>query len=467
MSPLIASALYALVIVGLFWLDRDQKARTSVALWIPLIWLALACSRTAGQWLLRGNAVERPDLLLDGSPFDRLVYTSLIVVGLVVLLSRRKQTGRFLQTNWPILLFLSYCAVSLLWSDYADVAFKRWIKAIGDLVMVLIVVTDRDPSAAVKRLLSRLAFVLIPVSILFIKYYPELGTAYSPWGGPVMYTGVTLNKNSLGATCLLLGLGSLWCFLEAFEDKEAKGRSRRLIAQAVTLAMVVWLLWTANSMTSISCFLMASILILVANLRTVTRRPAIIHLLIGAMLTVSASIVFLGASPGALKALGRNPTLTDRTEVWGVLFSLVKDPLLGTGFESFWLGKRLERLWSLYWWHPNEAHNGYIEIYLNLGWIGLILLAVVLVMGYRKIVAAYRLNLPLSRLALAYFLVALTYNFTEAAWFRIVHPVWIFALFSIVGVSAISSHKLRSSVPIKHEPLPSEVMQPASSLGAI
>jgi exopolysaccharide production protein ExoQ len=447
MPPAIASIVCVLGILGLFWLDRDRKARTSTALWIPLIWLALSCSRSAAQWLQVGSGTEQPDQLLEGSPFDRSVYTGLVALGLIVLFNRRRQAGRLLRANWPILLFFSYCLVSLFWSDYPGVAFKRWIKAVGDLVMVLIIATDRDPFSAVKRLLSRLAFVLIPISILFIKYYPELGTDYSPWGGPVMYTGVTINKNSLGATCLVLGLGSLWRFLEAFESEDRKSRNRRLTAQAIILVMVSWLLWAANSMTSISCFLMASVLILVANLRAVTRKPATVHLITAAMLGASASIVFLGASPGALKAMGRNPTLTDRTEVWGWLFSLVRNPLLGTGFETFWLGKRLAKLWSIYWWHPNEAHNGYIEVYLNLGWIGLALLAIVLATGYRKLISAYRRNLPLSKLGLAYFLVAITYNFTEAALFKMLHSVWIFALFSIVGASAISTRKLPSSLP--------------------
>ena len=57
--------------------------------------------------------------------------------------------------------------------------------------------------------------------------------------------------------------------------------------------------------------------------------------------------------------------------------------MVGTGFESFWLGKRLERMWSIYWWHPREAHDGYIEIFLNLGWLGIVMFGIVLVTGYR------------------------------------------------------------------------------------
>src|SRR5262249_54421652 len=159
------------------------------------------------------------------------------------------------------------------------------------------------------------------------------------------------------------------------------------------------------------------------------RRPILVHLLIAMMLLVSGSIVFLGANPEVLASMGRNPTLTDRTEVWDNALSLVQNPLVGTGFETFWLGPRLERLWSLYWWHPNEAHNGYLEVYLNLGWIGLGLLTLVLVTGYRTAIGAWRNNPIVGSLMLANFLAGLVFNFTEAAYFRIGAPAWLFFLF--------------------------------------
>jgi len=430
MPPQIAATICTIGILGLFWLDRDEKARTSIALWIPIMWLAIACSRPAAAWLGL-EPLESTEQVMEGSPVDRLVFTALLVLGIIVLLSRMQRIGKLLQANGPILFFFFYCALSIVWSDYPGVAFKRWIKAVGDLIMILIVLSDKEPLTAIKRLLARSAYVLIPLSILFIKYYPLLGTAYGPWGGPRMNTGVTNNKNTLGVICLCFGLGALWRFLSVYHDREDKTRTRRLVVQSVILAMVFWLLWVANSMTSISCFIMASVLMLMARLRFVKRQPIAVHLLIGTMLVVAAYVLFFGVSHSALATMGRNPTLTDRTEVWGWLFSMVHNPLVGTGFESFWLGPRLEKLWSIYWWHPNEAHNGYIEIYINLGWIGIALLAVVLLTGYQKVIRAYRQELPLATLWLAYFLIGMVYNFTEAAFFRMQAPAWLFFLFAI------------------------------------
>lgn len=443
MPPPVAAVVCIFLILGLFWLDRDVKARTSAALWISTVWLLLASSRSVSQWMGIGSPLGS-DQLLEGNPIDRQVYTGLLVMGLIVLVSRRRQVGRLLRANLPVAVFFLYCVISLLWSDYPDVAFKRWTKALGDLVMVLIVVSERDPIAAVKRLLARATFLLIPISVLFIKYYPALGRSYGQWDWKTYYSGVTTNKNALGVICLLFGLGSAWRFLAIFHSR-VKGRIGQLLGHGVILVMVIWLFWMANSMTSLACFLVASLLLLATHVRVVERRPATVHFLVGMVICVCASVLFLGVGPGVLESMGRNATLTDRTGIWAVVIGMIKNPLLGTGFESFWLGPRLQTVWKSYKWGPTEAHNGYIEIYLNLGWIGIAMLAVVIATGYRTVLAAFRRKLPTGNLVLAYFVVGVVYNFTEAAFFRMMAPAWILFLLAVTRVPGSPSPKVRPS----------------------
>jgi exopolysaccharide production protein ExoQ len=448
MPPAVASGVFALLILGLFWLDRDQSSRTSGALWIAVVWWLLACSRSVGQWLQMGPPIDQltADRMLEGSPIDLLVYSGLLVLGLLVLVKRGSQVLRLLQGNGAIIIFFLYCAVSILWSDYPEVAFKRWIKALGDLVMVLVVLSDREPSAAFVRLLARTTYLLVPCSVLLIKYYPDIGRSIHQWTYRTLYTGVSFNKNGLGAICLLCGLATVWRLLMAYQDRKGTARTRRLLAHGVILMMVLWLFWLTDSMTSLSCFIIGSAILLVGNLRAVIKNPVAVHLIIATILSVTISVLFFNVSHEVLNTIGRDPTLTDRTEVWALLISVSGSSLLGTGYESFWLGPRLEKIWSVYSWKPFSAHNGYLEVYLNLGCVGVALLAVVIVTGYRRVIAAFRNNPQIGSLMLAYFSVGVVYNCTEAAFFRMMAPVWMFILLAITGAMVLANRSVHIPV---------------------
>src|SRR2546427_35770 len=183
MIPSIATVICAFFILAAFLLERDRNSRVSSGLWVPVVWLSISASRTVSQWLGGIDARVTAEEVVEGSTLDALFFAGLLAVGLMVLFARRRLVRTFLRGNAPLLMFFAYCVVSVLWSDNPLVAFKRWTKALGDLVMVLIVLTDPEPTGAVKRLLARTGFLLIPLSILLIKYYPSLGRGYSVWTG--------------------------------------------------------------------------------------------------------------------------------------------------------------------------------------------------------------------------------------------------------------------------------------------
>jgi O-antigen ligase len=171
----------------------------------------------------------------------------------------------------------------------------------------------------------------------------------------------------------------------------------------------------------------------VMSLRSFERRPGTVHVVIAATAFVAVLAVSLGVSDFFFGALGRETTLTGRTELWESLLKMDVDPWFGTGFESFWLGDRTKLLWQAYWWHPNQAHNGYLETYLNLGWLGVTLLGVIAIWGYFNVVDAFWRHSDVARLRLALFVVALVYNATEAS-FKVMHPIWIAFLLAVAVI---------------------------------
>jgi exopolysaccharide production protein ExoQ len=445
MSPSIACFFYAVGILGLFFLDRDKSLRTSKAIWLPVTWLWIVGSRPVSVWLgiapTTGNSVEVEN------PVDGYVYLVLLIVGLIVLAYRGGKTIAVLKRNWPILAYWSFCLASIGWSDFPDVALKRWIKSIGDLAMVLVIVTDADPKGALKRVLSRVGFILLPVSVLLIKYFPDLGRGFSPWDGRPWNTGVTTNKNSLGVIVFTLALGALWSVLAILRAKRQPNRARHLLAQATMLCFGLALLKLANSATSLACFLLGAVLMIGTTLPAINRRPRAVHAVVLAMVLFGALVAFFGGGASVVHELGRKTDLTGRTEIWNALIPMAPNAAIGAGFESFWLGPRLTKVRDAFRGNPlNEAHNGYLEVYLNLGWVGVALIAWILISGYVRAASTFRRDPPFGSLLLAFVATSALYSVAEAG-FRLLSPVWIFLLFAVVAASRTAS--ISKNVPLR------------------
>src|SRR5438128_621378 len=126
MSPSTAAVFCCFCIVALLLLERDRKSQVSWALWIPVVWLSMGASRPISQWLGGVGSVLSADSGHEGSPLDSTIFAGLVTAGLLVLLARRRRARTFWRANGPLLVFFFYCAVSVLWSAYPVVAFKRW-----------------------------------------------------------------------------------------------------------------------------------------------------------------------------------------------------------------------------------------------------------------------------------------------------------------------------------------------------
>jgi exopolysaccharide production protein ExoQ len=433
MTPSIAKILCICGIATLFMLDRKKSVKTSWSLWLPVLWVFLSSSRPVSEWLNgMSTTTAETDQYLAGSPMDAATYAVLLASAMVVLATRWSSVAKILRQNQPIVLFVVFCALSIVWSDFPTVALKRWIKSLGDYSMILLMLSERDCEAAVRRVLARVSFVVIPVSILFIKYYPELGRAYaSHWDATQFFVGICDNKNMLGMVCLILGI-TAWCrVLEAWQGPNQQ-KKKNLMVHGGIFAATMWLLMMSDSKTSLACFVLPAVVVTAHALVPVARKRAVVHLMVISVVVIPAMVLFLGIGGGALEAIGRNSTLTGRTDIWSVLLSVDTNPILGTGFESFWLGPRLKYIWTFpIVFGITEAHDGYLEMYLNLGWAGVALLGMLIWTAYRNIQRLLERAPASGRLRLGYFIIALIYNFTEAG-FRSTDLIWIVFVLSII-----------------------------------
>jgi exopolysaccharide production protein ExoQ len=422
LSPSLAVFLTIAVIAWLFRRDIREKPDISSALWLPLIWLVLGCSRSISAWLnIFGLPVSGGASVEEGSPLDAWFFLFMIAAGVYVLNQRQVRLSEIISNNGWLIVFLLYCFISIAWSDFPFIAFKRWIKILGHPIMALIVLTEPNSKEALIRLMKRCAYVVVPVSILFSKYYPELGRGFSPWGGATV-TGITTNKNLLGADCLILGYFFFWYLLQTWPLQRSTLRRNELRLIVGFLIGIWWLFSKAHSATSFTCLVIGILVVVFVGIRFINKRLIGTYMLAALVLLAAAEVVF-GISGHMSESLGRGSELSGRTGLWTALLGMHTNPILGTGFESFWLGERPLQLEGIFFFIPNEAHNGYLETYLTLGIVGVFLLSGLFVATFRKIRLQLFRNFEMGRYRLGFLAALILYNWTEAA-FKTINPLW-------------------------------------------
>lgn len=414
--------------------DIAERDGVSSAIWIPTLWVGILLSRPISMWLDFGGA----DDYLEGSPLDRLFYFGLILASLAVLSRRRIVWSEVIARSWPILLFYLYLLVSVTWSPTPFVSFKRWFKDFGNIFIALVILTEVNPQQAFRAVFVRCAYVLIPLSVVFLRYFPELGRRYLR-GGQLEVVGVTTQKNSLGILIVICGLVLIWDWFERTESVTRRRRLDRYLPVAF-LAMGIYLLNLSDSKTSMLCFLFGGAVMLSPRIPVLKHRVgALGFLLLAAVLGYFVLDSVFQIKGALLGALGRDQTFTGRTEVWQALLALKTDPLFGTGFCNIWSNYQL--LEQLPDWVGKSTHNGYLEMYIDGGYVCLFFLAIMI------LVIGQRLNRALvhgghySRLCFAVFVAMVLGNLSESHWGRMAPLGFIFLAIAIGHVHRVGGRE--------------------------
>jgi O-antigen ligase len=372
-------------------------------------------SRPPSMWLglSYGSGAQA---LEEGNPLDRTIYLLLTLAVIIILVSRSFQWRQFFVQNSALAFFWAFALLSVAWSDFPLATFKKWFRDSGLYMAVLVVLSDSCPLEAVRTVLRRVCYLAVPLSIVLIKYYPYLGKTFSDWGGQE-YTGVATSKNMLGALCLVSGIFFFWDTITRWHQRRDKRVRRVILVNIAFICMTLWLLNLSQSNTSTICLAIGCLVIAAAHCSFGRRHPGLVKALapLSFLLYLILALGF-GMSGQLSEAVGRSSDMSDRTRIWQVLLSVPINPLLGTGYQSFWLGPRVQWVWArLSGDNVLEAHNGYLQIYLDLGLIGLFLLCTFLIATYRKICKRLEPLTPLASLGLGLWTLLLFYNVTEAS----------------------------------------------------
>jgi O-antigen ligase len=380
---------------------------------------------------MTSSAVSIGAAMQDGNSFDRVVYLVLILLAVWTLSSRSVNWNDFIKRNPALTALLLYSLLSIVWSDYPMVSVKRWLRDLGTFLAIFVVLSENYPQQAVEALLRRFCYLVIPFSAVLIKYFPGMGSGYGEWTGEWIITGVALGKNQLGALLLVCSVFLFWDISNRWKDRKDRQTKWSLYTNIVLLADAVWMLKKSNSSTSLVCLITSCTIIVFSHTGLIKRNPFRLKLLmpIAGSLYLILQVGF-NIKAVLFHAVGRDTTVTGRTEIWEYLLSHNMNWLLGAGYESFWLGSRMQTVSDVVRLSVNQAHNGYIEYYINLGLVGLCLLGLFLIGRYFSIFKRLKTQPEFAILSFTFWIIQIIYNYSEAA-FKF-HMMWFaFLLVSI------------------------------------
>ena len=390
--------------------------------------------------------------LYEARPESKIFWPILAGIALVVSLLGWSRL-RFPPILTILFAYLALAGASVAW------AFKPEISGVRFLQQAMIIVSIMLPAMLAARstdLLRGLFYcfaVAAILNMLFIMGRPPIDVKFATWGYPGYFSG----KNYLGQC------GAV-AFLLAFHEMLYPGR-RRAFGILIAL-MAIALLFLSNSKTALALAVLVPVFAwFMLKLARLTRIPVSV-ILVSIPLAYAVFAFVTGFSMNRLSyMLYGDSTFTGRTIIWDFANSeIAKKPLLGWGYQSFWLvGPDAPSIVNAPGWvkdMPN-AHNGYEDTLLELGYVGLALLLALIVAVLHGIGRLAQVQFSRAWILLSVVLYVVVTNGLESTWMRGFEMLWI--VFVIAAAEVARHWRQTSSATVQRRPAAAPRLRNASA----
>jgi len=383
---------------------------------------------------------------------------AILISTLTLLLLRTKTLVRILPKGNVLWLFFGLCFISLTWSIYPELTLKGSIQALLQVALFSLYFSSRFSPKDQLRIIGFVMGLTVMVNLFYVVALPSVGIHmgdkfHGAWKG--FYE----NKNEFSGTMLW----SLVVFyLLSFKN------SNRLVAVLARVGLIVCplLVILSTSKTALLLFIFLYFSLTIWNRYRWYGRQTILTF----DLAILSSFLVIGSITNnwekLMSTLGKDPSMSGRTDIWSAaMIEINHRPWFGHGFSAFWTEENPAALNIGNSLHPGfytyNAHNGFIDILLDVGWVGLALFMVCL--GLTWLLAlkyAYRPSAPEDFWPLAVMLLVTSYNIAESS-FLTDNLNWVFFVSAALSVRIWPRQRLAQSTP---EPLENIGLQRSSAI---
>jgi exopolysaccharide production protein ExoQ len=345
------------------------------------------------------------------------------------------QLVNLLLDNYLFLLLGLLTISSALWSQFPKMSFESGVYQAMNIWFALYLAVRFRPQQQL-ALFQALGWVVVVASIALALFFPAYGRDQSmgiTGLGTILGTwiGIFNHKNFCAIVVCFLLSASLY-------RVPPDSTSRQLRATFVVLALFLVVMTRSHTGWVVAAVLFGYVTAM-RILRKVHGRDRA-ALVVGSLVVFIAIGCIVARNYSALMVMfGKDATLTGRTDIWQAAFqSAAKRPLLGYGYQAFWHGVQGEsaNVVLTLGFIPPHAHSGFLETWLELGVVGLLLFLTSIVQAFRN---AYLCRLRgWSRHAewcLCIVLLTVTANVAEITVMTPNYVVWIMYILACIGLN--------------------------------
>jgi O-antigen ligase len=352
-------------------------------------------------------------------PWLRAIKIALIVAATLVILNHvREALAVMRRLNRFFIAYMLLAVLSVLWSADSASTGARLVSAMSTIIVCLAFCLAGWHRQRFQNVVRPVLTLVLAASLAYIVLEPDYALDFDGAG----YHGISSQKNPFGELCALGTL--LWMHGLISGEKKAY--------QAIAGALLGWIcLFLSKSSTSFLATAFASwLMMMVLRTSPAIRRYTPYLVVSFAALVIAYALAVLQLVPGLATLLlgpitaitGKDMTFTNRAMIWDIIKEHAQlHPLLGTGYGAYWTSADPSSpsyvfLIRMYFW-PSEAHNGYLDVVNDLGFVGLICLIGFLGVYIRQSLQLFKIDRAQGTLYLALFFQQAMTNLSESCWF--------------------------------------------------
>jgi exopolysaccharide production protein ExoQ len=345
--------------------------------------------------------------LQQETPILRLIWLPVYAVTLGLCCWRAERMVK----AWPALVILVllclHAYASKYWSIDPGVTARRTLALFfSSLFAIYLGAVFRGPHLPRVLMLSGLLMGL--GSLVMVFAFPAIGIHQYDNAG--LWRGLWYEKNQMGVVMVAGAVAAAACL--ASED-------RRRLLPALALVVTTVLVLATQSKTSLLCLLIGvGVVGALWAMRQGGPALTVVALWFGVVLTGTVGYVFITDPAVVLKALGKDPSLTGRTDIWVALMREVGErPWTGFGYQAFWGRESIPAAFirAETQWPVPSAHNGWIDLLIQLGWPGAFSVGFAVMLAF--LTSLFRIPVAGARegyFGIAYFAVFLLLSLSES-----------------------------------------------------